>query len=124
MSVSLDITLDAPHNTEPHYRPGDWVRGRVGVLGGGTSRALKVALHFRERTADYSATARTEGAEPIHYGPLAAGESFDFAIQLPPDALPNYESANGALYWELEVKSDEPGFDTRLERRIDVTTSA
>jgi hypothetical protein len=119
LSPSLEITLEAPGG-EPQYHPGDWVRGRTTVLGGGKSRALKIALHFRERTADYAATARTEGGAPVHYGELAAGQSFDFAIQLPPEALPNQRSANGALYWEIEVKSDEPGFDTVVERRIDV----
>jgi hypothetical protein len=123
VSVSLDIQLEAPPNSEPHYRPGDWVRGLVSVLGGGNSRALKISLHFREHTTVYTATVRTEGGAPVHYGPLAAGQSFDFAIQLPADALPSFTSAHGELYWEIEVKSDEPGFDTTLERRIDVTTA-
>ena len=120
MKFALDVTLDAPPNSEPTYRPGDWVRGRISVVGGGNSRALKVSLHFRERTADYSATVRTEVGAPIHHGPLGAGERYDFAIQLPADALPNYRSANGELFWELEVRSDEPGFDTTNERRIEV----
>jgi hypothetical protein len=115
VSLALDLTLDGAR-----YGPGDWVRGRVAVTEGGRSRALKVALHFRERTADYAAVARSEAIEPLHYGELASGQSFDFAIQLPPDALPNYSSANGALYWEVELKSDEPGFDTVLERQIEV----
>jgi hypothetical protein len=117
MSPSLDLVLD-----QPQFHAGEWVRGKVSILGGGKSRALKVALHFRERTADYSATARTEGGAPINYGELTAGQSFDFAIQLPADALPNQASQHGALYWEVEVKSDEPGFDTVLEQRIEVTT--
>ena len=115
MSLALELTLDGPG-----YRAGDWVRGRVAVTEGGRSRALKVALQFRERTADYSAVARTEAIEPVHYGELAAGQSFDFAIQLPADALPNCSSDHGALYWEVEVKSDEPGFDTVLHRQIEV----
>jgi hypothetical protein len=115
MSPALDLTLDGER-----YSPGDWVRGRVAVTEGGRSRALKVALHFRERTADYAAVARSEAIEPVHYGELATGQSFDFAIQLPADALPNYRSANGALYWEVELKSDEPGFDTVLTRQIEV----
>jgi hypothetical protein len=123
LSLALDLTLDAPPNTEPRYRPGDWVRGRVTVLGGGRSRALKVSLHFRERTEDYSTIGRTEGGAPVHWGELVAGQSFDFAIQLPTDALPSCASANGALYWEVEVKSDEAGFDTTLERRIEVATA-
>jgi hypothetical protein len=116
MSPALDLSLDARQ-----YRPGDWVRGKVTVTEGGGSRALKVSLHFRERTVDYAAIARTEGGAPVHSGELAAGQSFDFAIQLPSDVLPNYSSSNGALYWEVEAKSDEPGFDTVVGHGIDVT---
>jgi len=115
VSVTLDITLDGSA-----YRPGDWVRGRVTASEGGRSRAVKVALHFRERTADYGAVGRTEAIEPLHYGELTTGQSFDFAIQLPADALPNYSSTHGALYWAVEAKSDEPGFDTVLETAIEV----
>jgi hypothetical protein len=123
VSVSLEITLDALHNTEPHYRPGDWVRGRVGVLGGGGSRALEVSLHFRERSVDYTAIPRTETSPPIHTGDLSAGQSFDFAIQVPSDALPNCKSEHGALHWELVVKSDQRGLDTKVERGIEVIAS-
>jgi hypothetical protein len=117
VSLALELTLD-----DTQLRPGDWVRGKVTAIEGGKSRALKLSVHFRERTADYSATVRTEGGAPIHYGDIAAGESFDFAIQLPADALPSYASANGELYWEVEAKSDESGFDTVLGHRIVVTT--
>jgi hypothetical protein len=117
VSPALDLALG-----EPRFRPGDWVRGKVTVVEGGASRALKVSLLFRERTEDYSATARTEGGASVHSGELAAGGSFDFEVQLPSDALPGYRSANGELYWEVEVKSDEAGFDTTIERRIEVTT--
>jgi hypothetical protein len=115
VSLRLDLQLE-----QTHLHPGDWARGKVTVLEGGASRTLKVSLQFRERTEDYSAVARTEGGAPVHWGELAAGQSFDFAIQLPPDALPSCDSAHGALYWAIEVKSDESGRDTTLERRIEV----
>ena len=42
------------------------------------------------------------------------------ALSLPPDASPNYQSENGELYWELDVKSDEFGRDTHERHRIEV----
>ena len=117
MSPALQLDLEQPAGS---FRPGDWVRGRVAVLGGGGSRSLSVAVHFRERTRDYSATAATYGGAPLHEGDLTAGGSFDFAVQLPSDALPSLSSANGELFWEVEVKSDELGPDTTVGQRIEV----
>jgi hypothetical protein len=96
------------------------VRGRVAVLGGGKSRALYASLRFREKTADYAATAVEREIPALHEGELSSGTSFPFAIQLPPDALPGVESPHGALYWEVEAKSDELGIDTLVQRRFEV----
>jgi hypothetical protein len=52
-----------------------------------------------------------------------AGRRFrrlQFELSLPPDASPNYQSENGELYWELDVKSDEFGRDTHERHRIEV----
>lgn len=119
MSPALDLTLDEPAGGS--FRPSGWVRGRVSVLESERSRSLKVSVHFRERTSDYSATAVSCGGEPVHVGDLVAGTSFEFAIQLPPDALPGYRSDHGELYWEVEARSDKPGRDTVVERRIEAT---
>jgi hypothetical protein len=86
------------------------------------SRALTVALHYRERT-DATATGITVGGEPVHVGDLVAGSSFEFAIQLPADALPDYESEHGELYWEVEARSDRRGRDALVQHRIEVTTA-
>jgi hypothetical protein len=119
VSPALDLTLEPP-SADGHYRPGDWVRGRVSVLEGGGSRSLSVWLHYRERTRDYSATARREGGAELGAGELTGGTSFEFAIALPADALPCYSSPNGELWWEVEAKSDEPGRDTIVQQRIEV----
>ena len=121
MSPALRLEIDEPAGGGG-FRPGDWVRGRVSVLEGGGSRSLSVAVHFRERSPDYSATPATYGGTPVHEGDLTQGASFSFAVQLPPDALPSHSSANGELFYEVEAKSDERGLDTRESKRIEVTT--
>jgi hypothetical protein len=117
---SLEIQLEAGDGP---YRPGDWVRGRVAVLGGAKSRALYASLRFRERSVDYSATPRTVDGPALNEGDLRSGTSFPFQLQLPADALPGVESAHGSLYWEVEAKSDERGIDTRVQRRFEVAAS-
>jgi hypothetical protein len=49
-----------------------------------------------------------------------ARESFNYAVQLPADALPCHSSANGELYWEVEARSDELGPDTVAQQRLEV----
>ena len=121
MSPALNLELDEP--AAGSFRPGDWVRGRVNVVEGGNSRALTVVVRFLESTADYKATGATYGEAGLHQGELSAGASFTFAIQLPPDCFPSYQSAHGELYYEVQAKSDERGPDTHVERRIGVNTS-
>jgi hypothetical protein len=118
VSPALDLEVEQP--ARGAFAPGDWVRGRVTVLGGGKSRALTVTLRYRERTDDYSSTAATYEIAPLHVGDLVARARFDYAVQLPADALPGYSSANGELYWEVEARSDELGPDTVTQQRIEV----
>ena len=88
MSPALDLQVEQAPGGALH--PGDWVRGRVTVLGGGSSRALKVTLRYRERTDDYSATAATYEAPPLHTGDLEARESFKaFRQRYPAYPLPS-----------------------------------
>ena len=115
MSPALDIDVQGDS-----FKPGEWVRGRVRVVEGGNSRALSVELRFRERTNDYSATAATYGASVLHQGELAPGMSFEFAIQLPGDCFPSFQSEHAELFYELHARSDERGPDTHADRRISV----
>jgi tetratricopeptide (TPR) repeat protein len=115
VSPELDVELD-----RDCYAPGDAVRGTIYVVEGGRSRSLEILLEYWEKTDDYSAVAISISGPPVHVGDLTTGTSFEFELRLPPDALPNYVSEHGELYWELDVKSDERGLDTHEQRRIDV----
>jgi hypothetical protein len=115
VSPRLDLVLDSLA-----YRPGDWVRGHVAILEGGKSRDLSVRLRYRERSPDYSATVTEIAGRDLHTGELTAGQSHEFAVQLPVDALPTLSSPHGQLYWEVEARSDEFGIDTKESRVIDV----
>ena len=85
--------------------------------------SIRVALHYRESTADYKATSATYGEAELHQGELTAGASFPFAIQLPSDCFPSFQRDNGELYYEVHARSDELGPDTHVERRIKVQRS-
>lgn len=117
MSPRIDLALETD---PPLFHPGEWVRGHVAILEGGKSRDLCVTVRYREKSPDYSATVVETSSGALHTGELTAGETFEFAIQLPADALPTYSSAHGALYWEVEARSDEFGIDTKAAQRIDV----
>jgi hypothetical protein len=102
------------------YTPGDRVGGTILVLAGGRSRSVEVLLQYNEETEDYSEVATSVSSGPLHEGDLTTGASFEFELALPPDALPNYQSKHGELYWEVNVKSDEFGSDTWERCRINV----
>jgi hypothetical protein len=108
------------HLERERYTPGDTVRGTILVLAGGRSRSVEVLLQYTEETADYSEVATSVSSGPLHEGDLTTGTSFEFELALPPDALPNYQSLHGQLYWDVNVKSDEFGRDTWERRRINV----
>ena len=106
MTSRLQIALETPS-----VEPGGWVRGRVHVLEDDRSRHLLVRAVYRERTRDRSAIARTVDGPVIHEGDLAAGSVHEFAVKLPPDALPGCESKHGRLWWELQLESDRLGLN-------------
>ncbi len=113
MSPRFQLQLD-----RERYAPGDTVRGTVLVLEGGGSRSLEALLEYNEETADYQEVAISIPSGPLHQGDLTTGTSFEFELALPPDALPNYQSRHGELYWQLDVRSDEVARDTHERRRI------
>jgi hypothetical protein len=121
VSPALGIEVDKP--PEGSFKPGDWVRGRVKVVEGGSSRALHVEVRFRERTSDYSATPAIYGRTQLHEGELTAGASFPFAIELPPDCYPSLQTSNAMLFYEVHAHSDERGLDTHAEAPFDVKAS-
>jgi hypothetical protein len=116
MSPRFELQLD-----RERYAPGDAIRGTVLVVEGGASRSLEALLEYKEETDDYLEVATSISSGPLQSGDLATGSSFDFELRLPEDALPNCRSPHGELYWELDVKSDEPGRDSHESRRIEVS---
>lgn len=120
MSARLQLELD-----RDRYTPGETITGRVLVLEGGDSQSVEVLLEYNETAEDdYSAVATSFSSGPLHTGDLATGMSFDFELALPPDALPNYRSRHGELYWQVDAKSAEAGRDTHERRRIEVGNSS
>jgi hypothetical protein len=119
VSPRFQVELD-----RERYAPGDTVKGTILVLEGGGSRTLEALLEYHEETADYSEVAVSIPSGPLNEGELTAGTSFEFQLGLPPDALPNYKSRHGELYWELDVKSDESGRDTHERRRLQIGPGA
>jgi hypothetical protein len=105
------------------YAPGDAIKGTGRVLEGGSSRSVEALLEYKEETDDYLEVAISISSGPLHTGDLAMSTSFEFELTLPPDALPNYQSEHGELYWEVDVKSDEAGRDTHERRRIEIDTA-
>ena len=115
MSPRLQLQVE-----RSQYAPGDVVKGTVLVVEGGSSRSLEAVLLYNEETSDYSEVAISISSGPLKEGDLTAGASYDFELPLPPDALPNYASGHGALYWEVDARSDEFGRDTHARSRIEV----
>jgi hypothetical protein len=102
------------------YAPGDTIKGMILILEGGDSRALEARLEYCEETADYSEVAVSIPSGPLNEGELTTGTSFEFELGLPPDALPNYKSRHGELYWQVDAKSEEFARDSHERRRIQV----
>lgn len=118
MSPRFEVELD-----QESYLPGETVNGSVLVTEGGGSRGLEAVLEYKEEVDDYLEVATSISSGALHSGDLTTGSSFEFELPLPGNALPNYRSEHGELYWELDVRSDESGIDTHERRRIEVRPS-
>src|SRR3712207_6142548 len=75
-AVKLEVEL----RTSEALGPGATVAGTVRVPEGGRSRSLAVALHYVERSPEYTHIAVTVPGPVLHTGDLRGGESFEFAI--------------------------------------------
>jgi hypothetical protein len=118
VSARFQLQLD-----RERYTSGDTIKGNILVVESGGSGTLEVLLEYHEQAEDgYSAVAASVSTGRLHAGDLAAGMSFDFEFALPDDALPNYRSQHGELYWQLDIKSAKLGRDTHERRRIEVET--
>lgn len=112
MKLELELRSD-------QVKPGGDVAGHVDVVEGGESRSLTITVSFYEKTRDYFVTAYSTSFV-VHEGALAKGDSYEFSFTLPAEAPTSAESRNGELYWELEVRSDEHGLDSRARHRLEV----
>ena len=94
------------------------------MIEGGSSRRLLVALVYRERSPGYTHAAIEVPGPVLHSGNLQAGQWFDFAIALPPDALPGQRLPHGEVYWEVTARCDKAGFDAHASARLDDAAAA
>jgi hypothetical protein len=115
MSPRLQVQLE-----QQEYAPGETVKGTILVVEGGSSRSLEALLEYKEETEDYREVAISIPSGPLHEGDLTTGTSVEFQLSLPADALPNYQSEHGELYWEVDAKSNEFARDTHERTRIQV----
>jgi hypothetical protein len=112
MKLALELAAES-------IPPGGTVAGRIKVAEGGDSRELTLTLTFYEHTRDFTIPAAQTSAV-VHQGAVTTGDAYEFSFALPEDAVPSVETKNGKLYWELELRSDEPGFDTHVRRELRV----
>lgn len=99
------------------FRRGERVAGRVTVVeSDDEARRLTMTISFVERTRDYVVPSSNEHV--LHDGPLRAGQTVAFDFALPADARPSVKSEHAELYWEIDLKSDAPGLDAHLTRRL------
>jgi hypothetical protein len=116
LSPKLELTLE-----RDEWAPGERVRGRVLAVEGGRSRELGAQLCFCEASNGYETVAHSVPARaPLHTGDLEDGSSFPLELALPADAPPAWSGPGGRLYWEVRVRSDEFGVDTKASREITV----
>jgi hypothetical protein len=101
------------------WAPGESVRGWARVLAPFDCRKLEAALEFREWSEDYNEVS-TRLAVPLHSGPAQPGQWWYFELPVPPDAPAGFRSPHGGVYWQVDLKADQPGFDIHASQAIDV----
>jgi hypothetical protein len=101
-------------------RPGDTLYGWVGIIQGGVTRGLSAELRYVEETRSYTEANITSPSGVFYVGPMAPGQAWEFSVPVPPDAKPAQRGNHGALYWVLDLKSDEPGFDSHARVGVEV----
>jgi hypothetical protein len=101
-------------------RPGETLHAWVGVVQGGVTRGLSAELRYVEETRSYTEANTIVPSGVFYVGPMNPGQAWEFTVQVPPDAKPPQRGNHGALYWILELKSDEPGFDSHARVGVEV----
>ena len=98
---------------------GEQLSGAIRVEEGGESRLLTLTVAFHEETRDYSVVP-VSSDRVLHEGELVTGQTVEFTLDVPADAPPSYKGEHSELWWEVAVHSADPGFDTRVSRRLEV----
>src|SRR4051794_31858713 len=101
-------------------RPGDWLYGWVGIVQGGATRGLEATLRYVEETKDYEEANTIVSTGVFYVGGMQPSQSFEFTVQVPPDAKPAQSGNHGRLYWMVDLKSDEAGFDSHARVGVEV----
>ena len=101
-------------------RPGDTLHGWVGVVAGGATRGLQAELRYVEETKSYKEANAIVSSGVFFVGGLQPGQAFEFTVQVPPDAKPAQTGNHGRLYWMVDLKSDEAGFDSHARVAVEV----
>lgn len=115
MSANFEIQLQ-----NQSFAPGDAVHGWVKVTEERQSHAVQVSLRYQERTEPYHGHVLSVAPVVVHQGEINPGDSYEFNLQLPPDAPPAYSSPYGDMWWEVVVGSDKTGIDDVVTQRIEV----
>lgn len=117
--MSAELELHVENRT---FVPGDTIEATVRVLEGGDSRTLEAWLEYYEETEDLEGVGTRISIGTLHEGDLVTGMTFPLALTLPTDALPNYRSENGELYWRIHVRIDRLGRDLHQTERLLVSS--
>ena len=118
-----------PRFVEASYGPGDMVEGALVATRSESLRALNAALSYLDRSPGYTNWEKVQAAEPLHEGPVEAGDEIPFSFQIPRDGLPALEeetiSEYGRLFWGLVLETDvAQGLDMIATLRVPTDPNA
>ena len=92
----------------------------MGVVQGGATRGLSAELKYVEETQSYEEANIVVPTGVLYVGPMQPGQAWEFTVQVPADAKPAQTGNHGRLFWMLDLKSDEPGFDSHARVGVEV----
>ena len=123
-----EATLVPRFSGDP-YGPGDQVNGVLVAREGERARKLNAYLRYVDRSPSFSGAETYDAVEPLHEGPLEAGQEIPFELRLPKDAYPSWEDSStskyGELAWSIVIEADiAAGLDTITTHSIPIDADA
>jgi hypothetical protein len=82
-----------PHFSGGPYGPGDYVTGVLVAREPERARTLHTYLRYVDRSPSFSGAETYDAVEPLHEGPVDAGQEIPFELSIPNDAYPNWQDA-------------------------------